>query len=608
MILQQLYADADPILKQTGRGALPPSMYSPKRVRWIVELSASEGVPVQFSPLRGEGKQGERGIERLVPDMKRSSGVRPLLLADKTSYAVGVRIPDPKKDAGRDEARDRERTRQEFEAFRALTRECAEATGSADVAVVARFLEAWDPEKPPVPLPPDVTRDDLFTFRVDGRLPIEDPAVQRFWAARGRDAGEDSGSGEDMQCLVSGVVGPVEEMMPVSVKGIPGGQASGMQIVSANAAAFESYGLRRARTSPISRDAGERFGKALNALLASEYHRSQLGAVTYVFWARSGIVKLFAFQPDPDAKTVRELLSRLHTGEWRKDLPDEARFHIFGLSANAARVVVRSAIDTTIGYVAARQEEWFRRLDILGFDGADGKPLPLRTLAVSPYREFKDIAPGVEDALVRAALTGDPLPPSLLTAVVMRCRLDAENRVTYPRAALMKYIVTQHLPLEKASTMTTEIATSDALPFEKRAERLAYHCGRLFAELEDIQRTALPGINATINDRFFGAASSAPASVFGILLDGVQDHLGKLRRERGAVHAAASRRLEEIMAEIDDFPRTLTLRDQALFSLGYYHHKAAKRRDIAERAAAKRQAGNITPDSTDSTAAAENEK
>ena len=126
----------------------------------------------------------------------------------------------------------------------------------------------------------------------------------------------------------------------------------------------------------------------------------------------------------------------------------------------------------------------------------------------------------------------------------------------------------------------------------------AYHCGRLFAELEQIQKDAIPGINAGISDKFFGAASSAPASVFGLLLAGARDHLGKLRRSREGAYFGAEKRLEEIMAEIKDFPLTLPLREQALFSLGYYHHRAAKRKDSAERAAAKQQAGRTVPDAT----------
>jgi len=596
MILQQLWADADEIMKQTGQDAALPSMYQPKLIRWEIRLHSDERIAPSFFPLQGEGKKGARGLVRIVPDCKRTAGVRPILLADKTPYTLGIRIVDPKKEVAQ------ERTDAEHAAYRALIRECAEKTGHAGVGRISRFLELWKPESPAIRIPEDMSRDDLFVFLVDGVNPADDPKVRAFWASYGRateDAPESGAAAVTAntprtQCLVSGVMGPTEEMMPVSVKGIPGGQAAGMQIVSANAAAFESYGLKRAQTSPISRDAGERFGKALNALIASERHHQRAADITYVFWAKGGPVRLFAFSPPEDTKELKRLITAAFRGDRWSELPNNERFHMFGLSPNAARVVVRSALDTTIEAVGRAQAEWFMRLSVVGGDGQPGRPLPLKTLTVAPYRDFKDIAPNVEEALVRTALTGDPLPASLLQAVVLRCRLDTENRVTYPRAALLKYMLTQELENSEDTTYMSQEITGDMPP--------AYHCGRLFAELEDIQRTALPGINATISDRYFGAASSAPASVFGTLLSGARDHLGKLRKTKEGAYVNAERRLEEILAEIRDFPHTLILKDQALFSLGYYHHKAAKRKDIAERSAAKKQAGKITQDAAEDAA------
>ena len=612
MILQQLYADSDAIFRQTDgdEDEALPSMYNRKRIRWEVRLY-TDGRITEFFPLTGDGKGGERGILRPVPDCKRTVGIRPILGADKTAYTLGIKVADPKQDAGRNAATDAMRTAKEHAAFKALVAICAEA--NPVLAPVAAFLSGWDPANPLPALPPGLTRDDMFEFTVDGKRVVEAPQVQAFWASYGRDdtapptieAVGEGNADSPTQCLVSGLRGPVEEMMPLVVKGIPGGQPAGMHIVSANAPAFESYGLKRAQTSPISRDAGERFGKALNALIASPRHRRSTGNITYVFWSRQKTVPLPAFDPEfGDAMSVRELIDFIRSGKAYEGIPDDARFHLFGLSPNAARVVVRSALDTTIGEIKERQADWFARLEMVGNDGLPGKPLPLKTLAVAPYREFKNIAPGVEDALVRAALAGDRLPESLLQSVVMRCRLDTENRVTYPRAALLKYLLTQDpkpWPLEEAKLMTQEIS-GELPPALTPKQSGAYHCGRLFAELEDIQKRAIVGINATISDRYFGAASSAPATVFGTLLSGARDHLGKLRRSQEGAYFGAESRLEEIMAQIEDFPLTLTLREQALFSLGYYHHKAAKRKDIAERSAAKKQAGTLALDLAESLA------
>ena len=44
------------------------------------------------------------------------------------------------------------------------------------------------------------------------------------------------------------------------------------------------------------------------------------------------------------------------------------------------------------------------------------------------------------------------------------------------------------------------------------------------------------------------------------------------------------------MSAIDSFPTTLVLRDQATFSLGYYHQRAENRASIHEAAEAKKAA------------------
>ena len=104
----------------------------------------------------------------------------------------------------------------------------------------------------------------------------------------------------------------------------------------------------------------------------------------------------------------------------------------------------------------------------------------------------------------------------------------------------------------------------------------AYLCGRLLAVIEQAQRRALPGVNATIVDRFYGTASSAPASVFGRLMRGVQPHLSKLERDNRGAWVGLQRRIEEVSQGIVTFPRTLTLQEQGVFALGYYHERARR--------------------------------
>ena len=109
----------------------------------------------------------------------------------------------------------------------------------------------------------------------------------------------------------------------------------------------------------------------------------------------------------------------------------------------------------------------------------------------------------------------------------------------------------------------------------KTQENPAYLCGRLLAILEYAQWAAVKP-KATLVDRFYGAASSAPASVFGNLLRNAQSHLSDLRKNKPGLHVVIQRELEDVLSRLNDFPRTLNMRDQAVFALGYYYQRAAR--------------------------------
>ena len=117
----------------------------------------------------------------------------------------------------------------------------------------------------------------------------------------------------------------------------------------------------------------------------------------------------------------------------------------------------------------------------------------------------------------------------------------------------------------------------------------AYLLGRLFAALEKTQEDALPGINATIRERFYSSASATPGAVFPRILRTYQHHLAKLD---GGHKTARERLVQSIHAPLTGYPAHLGLEDQGLFAIGYYHQrqdfftKKEKPEAIAESATA----------------------
>ncbi len=234
-------------------------------------------------------KETKKGREIVAPDIGRTVGVKPKLLVDTSEYILGIGRAATKP----------ERLRECHEQFKALIQVCAEATNEPTVIAISKFLNS--------PIELEKARDEFLqlldakkfdpteniTFRVGIKMPANADenfvSIQNFWANY-TSGGEESESGKIkspiMTCLVTGEEKAVEQRLPFLVKGLRDGQPSGAALVSANAQAFTSYGLANSLTSPISREAAEKFTKALNHLLSGSNTRLSVGNTAYVFWTR----------------------------------------------------------------------------------------------------------------------------------------------------------------------------------------------------------------------------------------------------------------------------------------------------------------------------------
>lgn len=87
-------------------------------------------------------------------------------------------------------------------------------------------------------------------------------------------------------------------------------------------------------------------------------------------------------------------------------------------------------------------------------------------------------------------------------------------------------------------------------------------------------------------------------SVFPLLLRGVQNHIGKLRKERKDVWI--EREIGEIIDRLPDaLPRTLKLESQGRFAIGFYHQRQSQFAGRPGIAAALEQQDNGEGENTD---------
>lgn len=550
-----------------------PSLYAMTPVAWIIVLDP-DGRPIgQISRIDPSTARGRRGRDMAAPEVVRSVGIKPLLLADNGEYTFG-RARDPRKQKRVDKAHG---------AYLDLVEQCAAATAEPSVLAVRRFYQKGGVSLLELDEKWDYGQKVTFEVMHEGARcrPIDLPTVQEFWLSINM---PDSDTSD--QCLVCGERKPVLDRLQAKIKGVRGGQSAGTSIISANSDAFESYGLKLSRVAPTCLECGEAFTRAANTLIARDDTSLAVGGTTFIFWTRQKVGFDFgAFLRDPDTVQVKALLDSVRKGR-SAQIENDTEFYAAALSASGGRAVVRDWIDTTVGSVAEHVGQWFdlqRIADPRDEDptGENPRPLSLFRLAVSTVRKADDLPVTTSRALFRCALRGTHLPMELAFQAVRRNR--AEQGVRRERAALIKLVL-----LSQPDKRQLAKEENHMVALDKEHPDPAYHCGRLLAVIERIQRVAYPNVNTTVVDRFYGAASSTPASVFGALLRDTQPRLTKLAKLNPAQRGGLQKGLMEVCGQIGEFPKTLSLMQQALFSLGYYHQRAYGLAIAAERRAEAR--------------------
>lgn len=565
MILQALHGyyrrkmlDPDPANR------LPAAGLEEKEIPFVLELTP-EGRLAGITDTRTQ--QGKKKVPKsfLVPQgAKKASGVVANLLWDTAEYVLGI-----------DTRGKPERVAQQHAAFRRRIDELAVRVPDAGMLAVQRFLDGTPLETfqqhPQWAEIADI--NPLLTFRLADEVDLvcQRPAV--IAAVAYAPGNEDDGPEASLTCLVTGDAGAPQRLHS-AIKGVWGAQTSGGNIVSFNRDAFNSYAKTKGANAPVGAAAAFAYTTALNHLLAKgSRQRIQVGDASTVFWAQeaadaeveAGFAALFGELDDPDARTaqVRALFESVHRGRW-DGAGSERRFYVLGLAPNAARLAVRFWHAAPLKEMAQRMRAWFEDLALVrGPHDAEFPSLFRLLTAVAVQGKADNIPPRLGGDVLRSILDGSPYPALWLNAAVQRCR--AERQVNHLRAAGIKACLNRALrdPSNQEEVIKPML--------DKHNPSVAYRLGRLFATLEKIQEEASPGLNATIRERYYGAASSTPAAVFTALLRLKNHHLAKLGSRGRATNF--EKLLGEIVGGIDDIPGHMALQDQGRFALGYYHQR-----------------------------------
>jgi len=584
-------------LEEEGR-LPPPGFYSYKdSIRWRVTVFDNEFL---IAPI---DRQAAR------PFSGRTSGVQPHLLADEAAYALGVG-KSPKGEIDK-------RAKEKHAAFIGLLEKLLDSPYVKDVDLikaVGHLIEAlkadWQSSSENIE---KISPKEWVEFvpaqgRLAGTPLFEHTEARRFWNAYLEEVSAPEKGAVIGQCAVcrrnTNLIGKI----PLGVKLV-----GNSPLHSFNKASFPSFvsGASPEKTAHIGLcfRCADTASRAFNYLSQNDLHRKRIlsdknkrDALTNqiaLYWVRAP-VPLEVGGRVLDAADLSEMLSQLLREDaavgktadatprstlaqmesflrlpWR---PREAAvrldnygFYLAILSPNVGRIALREWIDTSLEDLKESMAYFLEATRIVSPRGSGSKPHSISQL----LRALESHNPNHLRGLLRSAYAGHPPPPGLKQAAIplfRNARVLNDPKRHQALAALIKLVV--FYGSEEAKSMEK---------LNPQRKRPAYLSGRLLAVLEEAQKRSQGyKINRTLVEKFYGAASTAPAATFGMLMrTAAVSHLQKA----GSLNPL----VENIISALDDsggFPKTLTLEEQAEFALGFYHQRA----DFREKSREKKEA------------------
>ena len=356
-----------------GNPKVPPYGFSEEKIGWILVLDKEGRLKTVVPNLTADKKPQPKLMSVPRPE-KRTSGIKPNFLWDKTAYALGVEANKNKAEAKEKPFTSSEKT---FEAFKQYHLDLLQNSDDEGLQALCRFLQNWQPAHFAAENLPAEMLDANIAFSLEKPTALihKREVAQTLWAGCLK-----SDEALEGLCLISGDTAPIARLHP-AIKGVFGGQNSGGSIISFNKEAFASFGKEQGANAPVSEQSAFAYTTALNYLLRRENnHCLTIGDASTVFWAEAddsaiaqaaeGFFAQVFTPPDDEQESAKvfNVLEQIGKGcplqEIAPELSPNTRFYILGLAPNAARISVRFWLDTTFGQLAENLAQHWKDLHI----------------------------------------------------------------------------------------------------------------------------------------------------------------------------------------------------------------------------------------------------
>lgn len=590
MILQALVRCYEALAE---RGELEKPGWSPVKVSWGLELNA-DGQVKSLLPLGSmdtKSKQFSRTMT-LPNKLKSTSRASSNFLWDNSEYIFGL---------GKKE----NTTEKNFQACVWRHQEILKDVKHPFAQAIVKFFDGWKPENS---FENPIIKTNIKELIKGGNIVfvMEDsngelqfahdvPEIRRAWDETYISIGNE----EVGRCLVTGEKTPIAILHP-SISGVYGAKSFGALLVSFNMEASESYGKEQGRNAPVGKYAAFAYGAALNYMVGHADFHGRLGDTTLVYWAEgaepaygSAFMAMMGMGgEDKNEITQKELsgvltaLCQGHNVKWANvPLNPKNRFYILGLAPNASRLSVRFFLQNSFDEFVQNYQKHQEDLDIVRpvFDERETLSMwaLLRETAIKNPNKPPKFQRQLVEEMLNAILTGSPYPSTLFTQVEIRIR--AEKEINRGKAAIIKAYLWRNVAKRQKDQKHIYKGVLGVELNESKTTDLPYRLGRLFAVLEALQLEAFRDNNnrdskpnTTIKDQFFSSACATPVVAFPIIVDRAQKYLRKLKaKNKEGLARYYSDMMDDIIGNFEEkrYPAHLSLEDQGIFQIGYYHQR-----------------------------------
>lgn len=525
-------------------------------------------------------KRKKNAVQMVVPVHNGRSGKvpPPYFMCDNAKYLLGAWQPSGKPDED-------EKSRYQADNYhKAAVEYHNRILGNSNGVLaqsVCQFFDSWDFERNKEQFSVDWGRilkagNMVFRSFETGKYILDDNEIRGIWDKYC----ETISSQKVGRCLVTGNLAPIAKLHPV-IKGMEGTQP---KLVSFNASAFESYGKEQGENAPISENAANAYGKALNYLLSKKTHFRYIGDVTIVFWAATKenedgymyfMEELLGNTEKPEEDKLLYIMNAISQGKYcnysNLELKPETEFYILGMMPNNGRISVCLFYNSTFKDLIVNVRQHYDRL-LIQSPVYEQKKYPsihdiLNTMTrkQAGNKENSQSMKGIEKSLLNAILFNRRYPSVLYFSILNRIRAEicqSKSAINRNRAAMIKAYIMQNYPDKKEAVSTMQL--------NEENEYIPYILGRLFAVLEDVQRISIN--KETLREHYFNVASRTPALVFPRLMRLANNYMKVLKREKEGLRITKEKEMNTLIDKIHtDIPSQLSVEDQGIFILGYYH-------------------------------------